>query len=120
MIQSLHMGNFNRGGGSRFGSGRPSFGKRRFGGDRSERPTMHKATCSKCGNECEVPFQPTGSKPVFCSACFEGEGGGRKFESKRFGRPNYDKPAGKSYDDQFASLNAKLDKILKILEPVEI
>jgi CxxC-x17-CxxC domain-containing protein len=27
---------------------------------------MHKAVCSKCGNNCEVPFKPAEGKPVFC------------------------------------------------------
>jgi CxxC-x17-CxxC domain-containing protein len=31
---------------------------------------MHKAVCSECGKECEVPFQPTEGKPIFCRECF--------------------------------------------------
>ena len=31
---------------------------------------MFSATCSSCGREARVPFQPTGSKPVYCSDCF--------------------------------------------------
>ncbi len=31
---------------------------------------MHKATCSDCGKECEVPFKPTQGKPVRCQDCF--------------------------------------------------
>jgi CxxC-x17-CxxC domain-containing protein len=31
---------------------------------------MYPATCSSCGREAKVPFQPTGSKPVYCSDCF--------------------------------------------------
>ena len=31
---------------------------------------MHKATCSECNNECEVPFEPTEGKPVYCKECF--------------------------------------------------
>lgn len=31
---------------------------------------MHKATCSECGKECEVPFKPTEGRPVFCRDCF--------------------------------------------------
>jgi CxxC-x17-CxxC domain-containing protein len=31
---------------------------------------MHKATCSSCGKECEVPFKPTEGRPVFCRDCF--------------------------------------------------
>ena len=48
---------------------------------------MHKAVCSDCGKECEVPFKPTEGKPVYCRDCFQkhrkprrdsyGGGGGR-------------------------------------------
>lgn len=31
---------------------------------------MGKAICSECGNECEVPFEPTGGKPIFCRDCY--------------------------------------------------
>ena len=31
---------------------------------------MHKATCSECGKECEVPFKPTEGKDVFCRDCY--------------------------------------------------
>jgi CxxC-x17-CxxC domain-containing protein len=31
---------------------------------------MFEATCSSCGRVARVPFQPTGSKPVYCSDCF--------------------------------------------------
>jgi CxxC-x17-CxxC domain-containing protein len=32
---------------------------------------MFAATCSSCGQEAQVPFQPSGDKPVYCSSCFE-------------------------------------------------
>lgn len=53
----------NSGGGSRFGGGpRRSF---------NDRPReMHKTTCADCGSECEVPFKPSGEKPVYCRDCF--------------------------------------------------
>lgn len=90
------MGDFNRGkrpggrsfgGGSRggFGGNRGGFGGNRggFGGGRDGgRPQMHKAICSECGNECELPFRPSGDRPVFCSTCFDKQGGGS------IGRPN--------------------------------
>ncbi|HLD33384.1 MAG TPA: CxxC-x17-CxxC domain-containing protein [Candidatus Nanoarchaeia archaeon] len=41
-------------------------GRRDFGGPRE----MHKATCSECGNECEVPFKPSGDRPVYCRDCY--------------------------------------------------
>jgi len=31
---------------------------------------MHKAVCSECKKECEVPFKPTEGKPVFCRECY--------------------------------------------------
>lgn len=74
---------FSRGG---FGGGRPSFGGRRSGGDRQ----MHTATCSDCGNECQVPFRPTGEKPVFCSTCFEKHDGGG-IRSNRFGGDRHER-----------------------------
>jgi len=35
-----------------------------------ERREMHKAVCAECGKECEVPFKPSGSRPVYCRECF--------------------------------------------------
>ena len=31
---------------------------------------MHKAICSDCKKECEVPFKPTEGKPVYCKDCY--------------------------------------------------
>jgi CxxC-x17-CxxC domain-containing protein len=31
---------------------------------------MFPATCSECGKTTEVPFQPRGDKPVYCSDCY--------------------------------------------------
>ena len=28
------------------------------------------ATCAQCGRNTQVPFQPRGGKPVYCSACY--------------------------------------------------
>lgn len=96
------MGNYNRddnrpdisfgrnsGGG---GGGRSFGGPKKFGG--SGRPDMHRATCNDCGNSCEVPFRPTGSKPVFCSNCFEKQGGGGN------SRPSYGNDRGNDRRDK--------------------
>ncbi len=45
-------------------------GGRGGGYDRGPRD-MHKATCSDCGQECEVPFKPTEGRPVYCRNCFQ-------------------------------------------------
>lgn len=49
--------------------------KRDFGRRDGGRPQMYEATCSECGKRCELPFRPTGDKPVFCSQCFNSRGG---------------------------------------------
>ncbi|MDP7179996.1 MAG: DNA-directed RNA polymerase [Candidatus Woesearchaeota archaeon] len=57
------MGDFNRDGGDGgFGGGKggAGFGPRE----------MHKANCSECGQDCEVPFKPTEGKPVYCRECY--------------------------------------------------
>jgi CxxC-x17-CxxC domain-containing protein len=41
--------------------------KRSFGGDKE----MHKVTCSDCGKETEVPFKPSGDRPVYCRDCYQ-------------------------------------------------
>ena len=43
-------------------------GRGRYGGAPRE---MHKATCADCGKECEVPFKPNGTKPVYCRDCYQ-------------------------------------------------
>ena len=43
----------------RYGSG--SYGSRR---------QMFPAVCAQCGKDTEVPFEPRGDKPVYCSDCY--------------------------------------------------
>ncbi len=31
---------------------------------------MHPAVCARCGVETEVPFKPSGDRPVYCRDCF--------------------------------------------------
>lgn len=31
---------------------------------------LHEAVCDECGGIARVPFEPTGDRPVYCSACF--------------------------------------------------
>lgn len=38
---------------------------------------MHKATCSECKKECEVPFKPREDRPVYCKDCFSKRGNAR-------------------------------------------
>ena len=55
------------------GGGTGSFGSGGFGGRPRE---MHKATCADCKQECEVPFKPSGDRPVYCKDCFSKRKGG--------------------------------------------
>ncbi len=49
-----------------------------------------KATCSECGNECEIPFKPTEGRPVKCDACFrKGKGGFDGFNKGRRERRDF-------------------------------
>lgn len=38
--------------------------------DRSRERTFTQAVCAECGKNCEVPFKPTGDRPVYCRDCF--------------------------------------------------
>ncbi len=134
------MKNFNRGGdrgGFRSGGDRGGFrgGNRGgFGGDRGgrpsfgDRPTMHKTTCSECGNVAEVPFKPTGDKPVLCSNCFGGgdrsdrsrggDRGGRPSFGDRSSRPPQNNTGGdfSKLKEEMSALNSKLDTLINLMK----
>ena len=141
-------------------------GKRQFGDRDRERPQMHEVICSDCGKKCEVPFKPTGDRPVYCDQCFpkhRESSSSNSSERRGFKRPRFQdkrmfdaicdkcgkrfelpfKPTGSrpvycnacfdrsgsslnkkndrtvnQYKEQFDMLNAKLDRIIKALIPV--
>jgi len=62
-------GGYGGRGGGRGGRGGGGYGRGGGGGYGGPRD-MHKATCSECGQECEVPFKPTEGRPVYCRDCF--------------------------------------------------
>ena len=31
---------------------------------------MHSVVCAQCGKDAEVPFRPTGDRPVYCDDCY--------------------------------------------------
>ncbi|MCX6754302.1 MAG: hypothetical protein NTU81_00530 [Candidatus Nomurabacteria bacterium] len=129
------MGNYqgggggNRGGGFRGGNGG---GGRPFrGGDRGE-VTMHKTTCDECKKSCEVPFRPSGDKPVFCSDCFSskrddsdraprrdfGDRAPRRDFNDRPAAPSFAKPAPANDEvkKQLAEISTKLDRLTSAIE----
>ncbi len=121
--------------------GKPSFNKGGKGGARfgntfgaGEQKELFKATCAHCNRSCEVPFRPNGEKPVFCRDCFRKDDdrrdsrGGR--DQSRDSRPSRDfKPRQNEYATekkdvglgevtrQLATLEAKLNRILDIINP---
>ena len=65
---------------------------------------MFSAVCDSCGNRCELPFKPTGDKPVYCRDCFnKGE------KPTSFRKPDND-------SRELEKINAKLDRIMKALK----
>lgn len=93
-----------------------------FGGRDSARPVMHQAICSECDKECEVPFKPSGDKPVFCRSCFKNkedtvprESNRRDFGGQSFHKAPFGKSSGGITKEQFEILNSKLDRILDAL-----
>jgi len=68
---------------------------------------LHKAICADCKKECEVPFKPSGDRPVYCKECFskrkagspEGRpaasyrGGGNSLKERSYSRPREAGPA---------------------------
>lgn len=131
---------FNRGGG--FGGGRDS-GRSSYGGGsnrggssfgNSDRPELFKAVCAECGRDCEVPFKPNGSRPVYCSSCFEAQGGGSERAPRRDSRSSFGGNSKPMYDRRpsfdagernvtsqpqsnldLRAINIKLDRILDLL-----
>ena len=77
-------GGYSSGGGSRSGGG-SSYSSGGYGGGGSSYSSgggggggyssgprqMYPATCSECGRDTEVPFQPRTDKPVYCRECFQ-------------------------------------------------
>ena len=127
-----NFSNRSFGGGNRsrsFGGGGNRGG---FDRNRNDRQ-MYDAVCDKCGQDCQVPFQPTGEKPVYCSNCFEktsGRDGGneRSFGGNRdFGGNNrrFEARDTKDYAQdntrtELEMINQKLDKILNLLNSQKV
>jgi len=109
-----------------------------FNRDSTDRP-MFQAVCAECGKSCEVPFKPTGSKPVLCRDCFRAtQPQDRRDDRRDSYRDNHrderrterrpreietyspgisGMKSTEHFDQQFNLLNEKLDRILKRLTP---
>lgn len=71
----------------------------------SSKPQMYSAICDKCGSSCQVPFKPSGDKPIYCNDCFRPEE--RSYEPRGGSSSNI--------EDQLRKINKKLDAILAAL-----
>lgn len=74
--------------------------------DRGDRE-LFDTVCSECGSDCQVPFKPSGKKPVLCSDCFRGNDRG----SSRGGSRRSFQGGGSNHSEDFRRLNAKLDAL---------
>ncbi|MFA5338245.1 MAG: CxxC-x17-CxxC domain-containing protein [Candidatus Omnitrophota bacterium] len=63
-----------------------------------ERP-MFKTVCADCRKQCEVPFRPSGDRPVYCQDCFS-----RRKNASSF-KPNIDNRLRQTSPSQMASFN---------------
>jgi CxxC-x17-CxxC domain-containing protein len=60
-------------------SNRGQWGSSGGGGSRVgdyESRQMYSVICASCGQETQVPFQPRGDRPVYCSACYRAQPSG--------------------------------------------
>ncbi len=85
---------------------------------------LHATTCAKCGRKCDVPFKPSGNKPIYCRSCFRdspGEqhaGGSERFMPRERSREFVPRASDCSQEmesirHELQELNRKFDKIMK-------
>jgi CxxC-x17-CxxC domain-containing protein len=96
-----------------------------FGGENQrDNSMMHSAVCFECGKDCQVPFKPSGSKPVFCSICFGSKQDSERRSDDKFARnssfkPRFDNDQKKPVNNlKMDEIISRLDKIIKLLSPV--
>ena len=81
----------------------------RQGNDQRER-TFTKVICSECSKECEIPFKPSGNRPVYCKECFSKRRKGNLFNANRDNRPEErDFPRERHFDKRQAKKRQKPD-----------
>ena len=145
--QSSHDGSnqgrgFNRQGGysdrPRFSGGNGGFPRSggNTGGRDGSRPQMFSAMCSECNRTCEVPFRPTGDRPVFCNDCFSNKRGSPQGEYQRrdiapahnfprkdftpspssFSKPPVEDKRIDELKQQLDAVNKKLDTIIEMMK----
>lgn len=71
-----------------------------------------KTICADCNKECEVPFKPTGDRPVYCKECFSRrkEGGPFKKDHDNAGGNKRDFVQKSNFSKPRRGENKKFDK----------
>lgn len=63
---------------SQSGQNRGGYGSYQSGNNRggygNEQREMFPAVCAECGRQTNVPFKPTGDRPVYCKDCYQPKG----------------------------------------------
>lgn len=89
---------------------RPSYGDRQGFDRKPGRLELFDAVCESCGKDCQLPFKPTGEKPVYCRDCFNQDDRNAKNDSRRDDRKRSPR------SDDLSEINRKLDKIMRALK----
>ena len=70
--------------------------------------TYTRVVCADCNKECEIPFKPSGNRPVYCKECFSKRKGGSSFNANRDNRPEErDFPRKRRSDERQAEKRQK-------------
>ena len=72
---------------ARSGDGYSSGSYSSGGGYARREREMFPAVCAQCGKDTQVPFQPRGDRPVYCSECYSAQRGDSSY-SRRSGGYN--------------------------------
>lgn len=101
---------------------RSSEGRSSYSGNSSGNKVLTRATCSSCGDSCQVPFKPLPGKPVLCNNCFRTKDSNFK-DNTNSRASRYEESDRRGYNSEpkssnngMADIHAKLDRILKLLE----
>ncbi len=80
------------------------------GGNGPRERTFTRVVCSDCSKECEIPFKPSGGRPVYCKECFSKRRKDNPFSANRDNRPEQrDFPRERHFDKRQAKKSQKPD-----------
>ncbi len=77
--------------------------------------TYTQVICADCNKECEIPFKPSGGRPVYCKECFSKRKTGNQFNTNRDKMPEgRDFPRGRRSDKRQVEKRQKPSKKKKL------